>query len=197
MTTSADVKLFKAADGVDLVYRQWLPDGEARATVQIVHGASERSGRYGRMAAALTARGFAVYAMDLRGHGRTAQCTGVGRFGQGNAETMLDDVLTLRRIAEDAHPGHPVILLGHSMGSVIALASAERACRSCSSVASATRSVGRRPPTSSPRRPDGEARPAGGAAHLPRRPARGFQRDQPRRGRRRPAHLARSAGTVR
>ena len=62
-------------------YRRWLPDGELRGTVQIVHGASEHSGRYGRLAAALTARGLAVYAMDLRGHGRTAESTGIGRFG--------------------------------------------------------------------------------------------------------------------
>src|SRR4051794_28820404 len=124
--TSADTKLFKAADGVDLVYRRWVPDGEVRAALQIVHGASEHSGRYDGLAGALTDRGIAVYSMDLRGHGRTAQGTGVGRFGQGNAESMLDDVLTLRRIAANEHPGRPEILLGHSMGSVIALASAER-----------------------------------------------------------------------
>src|SRR4051812_5104648 len=126
MTTSDDVKLFKAADGVALVYRRWLPHGDVPAARPGVHGASEHSGRYARLAGALTDRGFAVYSMDLRGHGRTAQGTGVGRFGQGNAESMLDDVLTLRRIAADEHPGRPEILLGHSMGSVIALASAER-----------------------------------------------------------------------
>jgi alpha-beta hydrolase superfamily lysophospholipase len=126
MTTSADVELFQARDGVTIAYRRWLPDTEVRAAVQIVHGASEHSGRYGRLAGALTDRGIAVYAMDLRGHGHTAQRTGAGRFGSGNADTMVDDVLALDLIIADRHPGRPRVLLGHSMGSIIALAAAEK-----------------------------------------------------------------------
>jgi alpha-beta hydrolase superfamily lysophospholipase len=125
-TTSPDVKLLETPDGLRLVYRRWRPDGEARGTVQIVHGASEHSGRYGRLAGALTGRGFAVYALDLRGHGRTAESSGVGRFGGDGADRMLNDVEALHRIAEREHPGLPRVLLGHSMGSIIALAAAER-----------------------------------------------------------------------
>jgi alpha-beta hydrolase superfamily lysophospholipase len=126
MTPSADVKLLEARDGVKLVYRRWLPQGEVRGTVQIVHGASEHSARYGRLAAALTAHGLAVYALDLRGHGRTAEDTGVGRFGGSGIDTVLDDIAALHQVIADAHPGVPRILIGHSMGSIIALASAER-----------------------------------------------------------------------
>ena len=130
-TTSADVKVLQAADGVRLVYRRWLPDGgdpgAVRAAVQIVHGASEHSRRYSRLGRALTGRGFAVYAMDLRGHGRTAESTGIGRFGSGlGVDRVLDDVQNLHLLIAEAHPGVPRVLLGHSMGSIIALASAER-----------------------------------------------------------------------
>ena len=126
MTTSSDVELFKARDGVTITYRRWLPDGEAGAAMQIVHGVSEHSGRYGRLAGALTGRGVAVYAMDLRGHGHTAQQTGVGRFGAGNASSMVDDIVALDLIMADQQPGRPRVLLGHSMGSAFALAAAEK-----------------------------------------------------------------------
>jgi alpha-beta hydrolase superfamily lysophospholipase len=126
VTTTDDVQVLEAADGIRLVHRRWLPEGEPRATLQVVHGASEHSGRYGRLAAALTARGIAVFAMDLRGHGRTAESTGVGRYGAGGVDTVLDDVEALHRLVEDEHPGLPRVLLGHSMGSIVALAAAER-----------------------------------------------------------------------
>ena len=125
-TTSPDVKLLETPDGLRLVYRRWLPDGETRGTVQIVHGASEHSGRYGRLAAALTGRGFAVYALDLRGHGRTAESSGIGRFGGDGADRMLDDVRALHAIGSREHPDLPRVLIGHSMGSIIALAAAQR-----------------------------------------------------------------------
>ncbi|MGY1603236.1 alpha/beta fold hydrolase [Geodermatophilus sp. SYSU D00815] len=126
MRTSADVKLLQAVDSVRICYRRWQPDGDVRGTVQIVHGASEHSARYGRLADALVARGLAVYAMDLRGHGRTAEGTGVGRFGGLGVERVLDDVAGLHRVMTHEHPGVHRVLVGHSMGSIIALAAAER-----------------------------------------------------------------------
>jgi alpha-beta hydrolase superfamily lysophospholipase len=125
-TTSGDLHTFESLGGARVTYRRWLPDGDARGTVQIVHGASEHSGRYERLAGVLTGRGLAVYAMDLRGHGRTAEGTGTGRFGAQGAEGLLHDVRALQLIAAEQHPGVPRILLGHSMGSIIALAAAER-----------------------------------------------------------------------
>src|SRR3954453_13579795 len=126
-TTSGELHLLQTVDGSRVRYRRWLPDGDVRGTLQLVHGASEHSGRYGRLAAALTAEGFGVWAMDLRGHGRTAESTGIGRFGGGlGVDTILDDVQALHLVIADAHPGVPRFLLGHSMGSIIALASAER-----------------------------------------------------------------------
>jgi alpha-beta hydrolase superfamily lysophospholipase len=125
-TTAGELHVLQSVGGVHVTYRRWLPDGPPRATVQVVHGASEHSGRYERLAAALTGRGLAVYAMDLRGHGRTAEGTGTGRFGAPGVDGVLDDVRALHLVAAEQHPGLPRLLLGHSMGSIIALAAAER-----------------------------------------------------------------------
>jgi alpha-beta hydrolase superfamily lysophospholipase len=64
--------------------------------------------------------------MDLRGHGRTAESTGIGRFASPGVESILDDVQAVHLVIAERHPGVPRVLLGHSMGSIIALASAER-----------------------------------------------------------------------
>jgi alpha-beta hydrolase superfamily lysophospholipase len=126
MATTEDVRLLQAVDHVRVVYRRWLPGRETRAALQVVHGASEHSGRYGRLASALTDRGIAVYAMDLRGHGRTAESSGIGRYGGSGVDTVLHDVAGLNRVIADEHPGVPRFLLGHSVGSIVALAAAER-----------------------------------------------------------------------
>jgi alpha-beta hydrolase superfamily lysophospholipase len=127
MTDPAPVTWTAAADGVRLAERRWPPGGTVRGTVQLVHGLSEHAGRYERLARALTAQGLAVAALDQRGHGRTAESTGPGGFGEGaSSDAVLYDVRDLgQRLAAD-HPGVPAFLLGHSLGSAVALASAER-----------------------------------------------------------------------
>ena len=80
-TDSGDLHALQTVDGSRVRYRRWLPDGDVRGTVQLVHGASEHSGRYSRLAAALAGHGFGVWAMDLRGHGRTAESTGSAGSG--------------------------------------------------------------------------------------------------------------------
>ncbi len=116
----------QAVDGVRVRYRRWLPPGEPRGAVQVVHGAPEHLGRYGRLATGLTFRGLAVYAVDLRGHGRTAAGTGAGRSGSRGAAALLADVRAVHRVMEREHPGVPRVLLGHATGSVVALAAAEQ-----------------------------------------------------------------------
>ena len=63
---------FRADDGQSLLARRWLPEGRPRAVVQIAHGLAEHSARYARIAGALNAAGYAVYANDHRGHGPKA-----------------------------------------------------------------------------------------------------------------------------
>jgi alpha-beta hydrolase superfamily lysophospholipase len=111
-----------AADGVPLFVYRWLPDAPPKAAVHIAHGLAEHAGRYARLAAALTAAGYAVYANDHRGHGGTArQPQELGFFAASDGwRKCVDDLWQLnRRIAAD-HPGLPVVLIGHSMGSFLA-----------------------------------------------------------------------------
>jgi alpha-beta hydrolase superfamily lysophospholipase len=113
-------------DGVDVFYRRWQPDGEPRAAVVVVHGASEHSGRYGRLADVLTADGYAVYALDLRGHGRTAASTGKGCIGPRGMDGVLDDVGELAALAAADLGNRPLVLFGHSMGSLVVQAFVEQ-----------------------------------------------------------------------
>ncbi len=108
-----------APDGAALFVYRWLPQAPAKAVVQIAHGLTEHAGRYARLAQALTDSGYAVYAGDHRGHGRTAQRReDLGFFAERDGwRACIDDLWRLnRRIAAD-HPGLPIVLLGHSMGS--------------------------------------------------------------------------------
>ena len=115
-----DVLTFTDTDGVEISCRKWLPNGDAKAIVQIAHGASEHSARYARFAEFLTSHGYAVYADDHRGHGLTAKVTGVGKGGPRGWEGMVDDLAELGAIARKEVPGVPLILFGHSMGSFLA-----------------------------------------------------------------------------
>jgi alpha-beta hydrolase superfamily lysophospholipase len=115
------VSAFRLAmpDGVALHVYRWLPDGPVKATIQIAHGLAEHAGRYARLAEALCAAGYAVYANDHRGHGRTAtNAAALGILGERDGwNTCVGDLRELAaQIAAD-HPGLPMVLLGHSMGS--------------------------------------------------------------------------------
>jgi alpha-beta hydrolase superfamily lysophospholipase len=110
-----------SSDGRTFHYYQWAADVPPRAIVQIVHGAAEHAGRYAPFAEALVARGWAVVAEDHRGHGRTIAVGATpGDMGPANAiERVADDVLQLAQHAQAQYPGIPVVLFGHSMGSLI------------------------------------------------------------------------------
>jgi alpha-beta hydrolase superfamily lysophospholipase len=107
---------FPARDGLELYWQCWLPDEPTRGVVVVVHGINEHGGRYARLAEDLTPRGYAVYALDLRGHGRSqGDRTMVRVF-----DDYLDDVeVMLERVAL-RQPGQPLFLFGHSMGGAIA-----------------------------------------------------------------------------
>ena len=105
-------------DGLQLHLHHWPAPGvsAARGTVQIVHGLGEHIGRYAHVAAALNAAGWFVAGHDLRGHGRS---TGQrGRLADSHA--MLADVAVVHDTLRRARPGGPFVLLGHSLGGLIA-----------------------------------------------------------------------------
>ncbi|AUX29302.1 MULTISPECIES: alpha/beta hydrolase [Sorangium] len=115
----ADTFTFQADDGRELFVHRWLPDDGARGIFHIAHGMSEHAGRYARLAHALCAAGWAVYANDHRGHGRTARDRGeLGFFAsQGGFQRVVRDLAALIAREQEEHPGLPVVLFGHSMGS--------------------------------------------------------------------------------
>jgi acylglycerol lipase len=105
------------AGGPRIFWQSWRPDSAPHAVVLLVHGASEHSGRYGYVAAALTAAGYAVYALDHRGHGRSEGSRAV--LNRMSAAVTDVDQLVLQ--ATDENPGRPVFMLGHSMGGTVAV----------------------------------------------------------------------------
>ncbi|QEL57267.1 alpha/beta hydrolase [Chromobacterium paludis] len=110
-----------AADGVAIPLCRWRPEGPIRAALLISHGMSEYGARYDRFARTLAAAGYAVYAHDHRGHGASPAPRGFFAAEDGWRK-VVDDVEAVRRHAAAEHPGLPIILLGHSMGSFIARA---------------------------------------------------------------------------
>lgn len=118
---------FTASDGALVPVWRWAADGGVRGMVMIIHGMAEHAGRYGRFARALGGAGFEVWAPDLRGHGRAIAGGVRGSFGRrGGSGRALDDLLMLTGRMNDAHPGAPVFLFGHSMGSLLGAALLER-----------------------------------------------------------------------
>jgi alpha-beta hydrolase superfamily lysophospholipase len=106
----------RAADGVSLSARAWLPS-PPRAVVAVVHGIAEHSGRYAFIAERANQRGLGVVSADLRGHGRSpGDRSYVERF-----DDYLLDVDALLAKAHEFAAGRPVFLMGHSMGGAIAL----------------------------------------------------------------------------
>jgi alpha-beta hydrolase superfamily lysophospholipase len=103
---------------VELFVRHWPASGAARAVVQISHGMGEHSGRYARLAAALGAAGYDIYAHDHRGHGRSARSAReFGHFGADGWNALVDDMVTVGHAIDAGTGGEPRVLLGHSMGS--------------------------------------------------------------------------------
>ncbi len=116
---------FTDAHGVEIVYSTWRA-GKPKGIVQIAHGVGEHSLRYEPLAQDLVRAGWTVVANDHRGHGRTglAQWDGdhakLGRLGPGGLRAAIAAVEQLSALAREDTPGVPLVLLGHSWGSLMA-----------------------------------------------------------------------------
>lgn len=107
---------FEGVGGLNIFLRVWRPDGPARGVIVIVHGFNAHSGHYAWAAEQFTARGLAVYALDLRGRGKSdGERFYVEQFGD-----YVSDVASLVRLAKSREAALPVFLLGHSAGGVVA-----------------------------------------------------------------------------
>lgn len=116
---------FIDAHGITIVYDVHPASGAPRGVVQLLHGLGEHAGRYLELIAALNAAGYTVYADDHRGHGRTGMrqhggdASKLGRLGVGGMRATIAAVHQLTGIIRGAHPDLPLIILGHSWGSLL------------------------------------------------------------------------------
>lgn len=100
---------------------RWVPEGEIRAVMQVVHGMAEHVERYDGLGAFLAERGVLVVGHSHLGHGRSAKnADGLGYFAEpdGNA-CVIADIHELRLETQKAYPDVPYFMLGHSMGSFL------------------------------------------------------------------------------
>jgi alpha-beta hydrolase superfamily lysophospholipase len=100
------------------LYRQaWLPEGTLKAILLVVHGIAEHSGRYTNLVNYFVSKGYAVYSFDLRGHGKSdGKRSYIERFSY-----YLDDLQTFFNLVRTENPNTKIFMVGHSMGSTIAL----------------------------------------------------------------------------
>lgn len=119
----------ESASGAALMLRYEPAVGRTSGVFILSHGLAEHALRYRPLARFLSARGYAVYGFDHRGHGETkAPDAPLGRFARRNGETsLLADLAAVRARAAADHPGLPILLFGHSMGGIIAARAAEAA----------------------------------------------------------------------
>ncbi|ABA24053.1 Alpha/beta hydrolase fold protein [Trichormus variabilis ATCC 29413] len=107
--------VFKSVDGLELYYQNWYPKGTAKAILVIVHGLGGHSDKYSNIVNHLTAKEYAVYGLDLRGHGRSP-----GQRGHINAwADFRGDLSAFLKLIQTQQPQYPIFLLGHSLGAVV------------------------------------------------------------------------------
>ncbi len=109
---------FRGYKNLNLYYQCWLPGEKPKALLIVAHGWAEHSGRYTNLVNYFVPKGYAVYGLDHRGHGRSEGRRGyVERFSH-----YLNDFKTFFNIVRGKHPDAKVFLVGHSMGGTIATA---------------------------------------------------------------------------
>lgn len=108
---------FQGVGGVELYYRSWHPLMPPRAILVILHGLGGHSGLFGNIVNHLLPKGYALYALDWRGHGRSLGKRGhINNWGQFRAD--LDTFIALIQQQEGKCP---CFILGHSLGAIVAL----------------------------------------------------------------------------
>ena len=108
------------SDQLDLYWQSWTAS-EPRGVIVFIHGLAEHSGRYRETGEFFAAKGWAVYACDLRSHGLSPNLPGAGRVHVNRFTDFLVDAGTLVNFAQSRHEGLPVYLFGHSMGGLITI----------------------------------------------------------------------------
>ena len=108
---------FKGDRDFNIYWQCWLPDGALKAVLLVAHGFAEHSGRYMNLVNHMVPHGYAVYALDHRGHGRSEGA----RVEIDSYQQYLDDLKTFFDLMQAQQPGQKIFLIGHSMGAAISL----------------------------------------------------------------------------
>ena len=111
---------FPSTDGRNQIHViEWVPEGEVRGVVQIIHGMVEFIDRYDRFARVLNEAGYYVVGDDHLGHGATpANEEDYGYFGEPDGcALVLGDIRRLYELTKEKYPEVPYVMMGHSMGS--------------------------------------------------------------------------------
>jgi len=106
---------FKNRENQSIYTQNWLPDNPPKAVLLIVHGLNEHSGRYDHFSNFFVIEGFAVYSMDLIGHGKS---DGTRSYVK-EFNNYLDDIILYLEKIKQLQPESPIFLIGHSMGGLI------------------------------------------------------------------------------
>lgn len=115
---------FVDLQGVTIHSYTWKP-GKPKAVVLIAHGLGEHALRYEHVAQRLVGAGYAVWAIDQRGHGATGieqhggDLSKLGKLGPGGMRAAVGDLVSAIKRIRGEHPGLPVAILGHSWGSLL------------------------------------------------------------------------------
>lgn len=111
---------FQTVDGANLHVSGWVIQNP-KAIVQILHGMAEYGSRYARLAQALAAAGYSVYAHDHRGHGQSIPEAGPpGHMADSDSwNRIVEDAHGVNREIAKRHRDLPIIIVGHSMGSFV------------------------------------------------------------------------------
>ncbi len=107
---------FTGLDGHKLRERSWIPEGETRGIVILVHGLKDHSARYDHAGSWLAGHGYAVYALDLRGHGESEG----EKFFVNAFDEYIEDLVVFLDLVREKEKRKPLFLLGHSMGGAVA-----------------------------------------------------------------------------
>ncbi len=108
---------FTGVNSTELFYQSWCPDAPPRAAIILIHGLGEHSGRYMNVVNHFVPRGYSIYGMDHRGHGRSpGKRAYINRWNE-----YRDDVHTFVQLVCQQQPNIPIFMLAHSLGALIGL----------------------------------------------------------------------------
>jgi alpha-beta hydrolase superfamily lysophospholipase len=108
---------FQGVGKLELYYQSWQPQSNVRAILVMVHGLGGHSSKYGNIVQHFIPKQYAIYAFDMRGHGRSP-----GQRGYINSwAEFREDLRIFLQLVQTQQPKCPVFLLGHSLGSIVVL----------------------------------------------------------------------------